>query len=603
MAETASQLTGAEQVSWNLADLYTGIDDPNIDRDLDQADARADRLAEQYRGRVASLTAQEMRTLLEEYEGLREQAEKAGSFAYLHWTTNTEEAARGALLQKCMERGSRLSQKVVFFTLEWAAAPDDHAEALMADPALSRYRHFLRVARLYRPYLLSEPEEKILAEKAVTGRDAWARFFSEVHSAARYELDGEQVPLEKVLAQMFNPEREARRRAAESITAGLKTLSRTTTFIFNNILADKASEDRLHRYPSWISSRNLSNQVDDASVEAMINAITSRYDIVARYYQLKRRLLGLDELFDYDRYAPLPAADKFYSWDEAREIVLKAYRQFSPQMAEIAGLFFEKNWIDAPTRPGKRGGAYSASTVPSVHPYVFLNYEAKPRDVMTLAHELGHGVHQYLARRQGLLQADTPLTTAETASTFGEMLVFQDLMAGEGDPAVRLGMLTAKIEDSFATVFRQVAMNRFEDAIHTARRTQGELTTERFSELWLETQRAMFRGSVTLTDNYGIWWSYIPHFIDYPGYVYAYAFGELLVLALYARYQKAGPGFVQAYLDMLAAGGSDWPHEIVKPLGVDLTDPSFWNEGLQILDQMVAQAEQSAAQAPAASAG
>jgi oligoendopeptidase F len=321
----------------------------------------------------------------------------------------------------------------------------------------------------------------------------------------------------------------------------------------------------------------------------------ARYAIVARYYRLKRRLLELDELFDYDRYAPLPAADRHYPWDQARQIVLNAYSRFSPRLAEIAGLFFDKRWIDAAIRPGKKGGAFSAGTVPSVHPYILMNYEARPRDVMTLAHELGHGIHQKLSGVQGLLQADTPLTTAETASVFGEMLVFQDLLARESDPQTRLAMLTSKIEDSFATCFRQVTLNRFEHAIHTSRRNGGELSAERFTEFWLQTQRAMFGDSVTLTENYGLWWSYIPHFIKTPGYVYAYAFGELLVLALYARYQKNGAGFADAYINLLSAGGSNWPHELVKPLGVDLTDPTFWNNGLQILDDMVAEAERLAA--------
>jgi oligoendopeptidase F len=340
----------------------------------------------------------------------------------------------------------------------------------------------------------------------------------------------------------------------------------------------------------------MDNEVDDNTVDTLVSAVVSHYDIVARYYRLKRRLLGLDELFDYDRYAPLPAADQKHLWPEARDIVLSAYGKFHPRMAEIANLFFEKRWIDAAVKPGKRGGAYSHAVVPSLHPYVFMNYEPTPREVMTLAHELGHGVHQYLARDQGLLQADTPLTTAETASVFGEMLVFQDLLSHETDPDARLAMLTQKIEDSFATVFRQVSMNRFEQAIHTARRSEGELTTGRFSELWLETQRAMFSDSVTMTDEYGLWWSYIPHFIAAPGYVYAYSFGNLLVLALYARYQTVGADFAPAYLDMLAAGRSDWPHTIMKPLGVDLTDPNFWDRGLQMLDDMVRDAERLAAE-------
>ena len=338
----------------------------------------------------------------------------------------------------------------------------------------------------------------------------------------------------------------------------------------------------------------MANEVDDKTVEALVAAVTARYDIVARYYRLKRRLLGLDELFEYDRYAPLPAADRHTPWEEARQIVLDAYGRFHPRIAEIAGWFFERRWIDAAVKPGKIGGAFSAGTVPSVHPYVLMNYEGRPRDVMTLAHELGHGVHQKLSGVQGVLQAHTPLTTAETASVFGEMLVFQSLMAAESDPKVRLAMLTGKIEDSFATAFRQISMNRFEHAIHTARRAEGELSTERFGELWRETQRAMFGDSVTLTQDYDLWWSYVPHFIGTPGYVYAYAFGELLVLALYARYQQDGAGFADKYVAMLSRGGSDWPHAIVEPLGVDLTDPGFWGNGLRILEELVVEAERLA---------
>ena len=500
--------------------------------------------------------------------------------------------AFGALLQKVTERGSRLSQKLVFMELELAAAPDDAAAAWLADPAVARYRHWLELVRRYRPHMLTEPEEKILAEKAVTGRSAWVRFFDEVHGAARYTFDGQEMTRDQVLTRLYSPDRDLRRRAQELVTGGLKDMSRTTTFIMNNILADKASDDRLRSYPTWISARNMGNEVDDATVDALVAAVTSRYDIVARYYNIKRRLLGVDELFDYDRYAPLPSADKHYAWDEARSIVLNAYGNFDPRLSDIAAMFFDRRWIDAAIRPGKRGGAFSAGTVPSVHPYILMNYEARPRDVMTLAHELGHGVHQKLSGVQGLLQADTPLTTAETASVFGEMLVFQDLLAREDDPKIRLAMLTSKIEDSFATAFRQISMNRFEQAAHTARRSEGELSAERISELWMGSQRPMFGESVTLTDNYAMWWSYIPHFIATPGYVYAYAFGELLVLALYARYKQSPAGFADAYVGMLTAGGSNWPHEIVKPLGVDLTDPDFWQKGLGILAEMVGEAEE-----------
>ncbi|MFZ2486615.1 MAG: M3 family oligoendopeptidase [Anaerolineae bacterium] len=591
---TDTLLTGAEGVAWNLADLYAGMDDPAINRDLDACDAEAAALGEMYRGRVADLSAAELAALLTRYEMLVELAGKLGSFAGLNWTQNTEDPARGALMQRVSERSARVSQQLVFLDLELANAPDAAAQAWLADPALARWQHWLQLVRIFRPHLLSEPEEKLLTEKSVTGREAWTRFFEEAHGAARFELDGETLTRDQVLSKLYALDRPLRERAAAALTAGLRAMQRTNTYIFNTLLADKASDDQMRSYSSWINGRNLSNQVDDATVNALVDAVTARYDIVARYYRLKRRLLGVDELFDYDRYAPLPAADHFYPWEQARAIVLAAYGNFHPRMAAIAAQFFD-GWIDAPPRPGKMGGAFSHSTVPSVHPYILLNYEAKPRDVMTLAHELGHGVHQKLSGGQGVLQADTPLTTAETASVFGEMLVFQALMAQESDPAARLGLLTSKIEDSIATSFRQISMNRFEDAMHTARRSEGELTTERFNELWQATQRAMFGDSVTLTEDYGLWWSYVPHFINTPGYVYAYAFGELLVLALYARYQQDNAGFPERYLTMLSAGGSQWPTELVKPLGVDLTDPGFWHAGLSLLEDMVKQAEELAA--------
>jgi oligoendopeptidase F len=591
--------TGAEGVTWNLGDLYASRTDPRLDADLDAADHRADALAAAYRGRVAGLSAKEMVELLTEYEAVADLAGKSSSFSYLSWSTQTDEPARGALLQKVTERGSRLRQKLVFLDIEWANAPEASAARLIGDSRLARWRHWLVTARRYRPHLLSEPEEKILREKSVTGVSAWSRFFDEVHGANRCEWEGEQVPEQVVLAKLYDPDRAVRRAAAASVTMGLHAVERTTTYIANTLLADKASDDGLRKYPGWISSRNMDNQVDDATVNALVASVTGCYDIVARYYRLKRRLLGLDELFDYDRYAPLPAAERRYSWNESREIVLAAYRRFHPRMAEIASQYFDKRWIDADVHPGKRGGAFEDDCVPSVHPWVFVNYLGKTDDVMTVAHELGHGVHGFLARDRGILLANTPLTMAETASIFGETLVFNDLFARESDATVKLAMLVREIESGFATVFRQVAMNRFEEAMHTARREGGELATADFSRLWLETQRAMFGDSVTLTDDYGLWWSYIPHFIHTPGYVYAYSFGDLLVRALYARYRAAPAGFADRYLELLAAGGSDWPHELLKPLGVDLKDPGFWAQGLVLLEEMVDQAERLARDAGA----
>ena len=585
---------GVKGVNWDLSDLYKGIDDPAIERDLADADARADQLVEQYRGKIAGLDAAGLFQMIQAYEAIIETSQRVGSFAFLLWSTRTEDQTAGALLQRSTERSSRLGQKLVFVELEWANVEDKQAQALISDPKLEHYRHWLQVARQYRPHLLSEPEEKILAEKSVTGREAWSRFFDETLAAARFDFDGQQYPEQVVLSKLYDADRSVRQRAAASMTAGLKSMLRTTTYVFNTVLADKSSDDTLRRYESWISSRNLGNEVDDGTVQALVDAVTSRYGIVARYYRLKRRLLGLDELFDYDRYAPLPAAERLYQWSEAKEIVLSAYAAFHPHMAEIAQMFFDKRWIDAEIKPGKRGGAYSHSAIPSVHPYVFMNYEGTPREIMTLAHELGHGVHQWLSREQGLLQANTPLTTAETASVFGEMVVFQELLRRESNPEFQLALLTSKIEDTFATVFRQIAMNRFEDAIHNGRREEGELSTDRLSEMWLTTQRAMFEDSVTITDDYAVWWSYIPHFIHTPGYVYAYSFGNLLVLALYARYQQMGGEFPELYLSMLSSGSSDWPNELVKPLGVDLTDPDFWTHGLSLLEEMVRQAEELA---------
>jgi oligoendopeptidase F len=497
------------------------------------------------------------------------------------------------------EHGSKLQQKMLFFDLEWKAVDEAAAHRLLSDPTLGKYRHHLEAERRYIPYTLSEIEEQLLVEKSVTGRSAWARFFTKLTTAMRYEYEGEQLNQSQILDKLHLPDRAVREKAAASVTAGLGAKAMELTYIFNVLVADKASDDARRGYPSWVSARNLSNKASDEVVNALIQAVTSNYDIVARHYKLKRTLLGLDELYDYDRYAPLELGgdERDYHWTEARDIVQNAYTGFSPEMSAISARFFDENWIHAPALPNKRGGAFSASGVPSAHPFVFMNYLGKARDVMTLAHELGHGVHQYLSgRAQGILGMYAPLTTSEMASVFGEMLVFTDLMTREPSPAARLKLLVGRLEDSFATVFRQVAMNRFEDKLHTARRTEGELSTERINALWLETQRAMFGDSLTIRDDYGSWWGYIFHFIGSPGYVYAYAFGELLVLALFKLYRERGASFVPQYLEVLAAGDSDYPENILAKVGVDLRDPAFWNEGLNALREMLSQEEALARQ-------
>lgn len=590
---TADARTGAEDVRWNLEDLYP--DEAALEADLARADEAAAALAERYRGRLAELDPEAFAEAMAALEDVQDRLGRAYTYAYLAWSTDTEDAARGALLQKVREAYTQTGQRLLFFDVEWARMEEAPAAALLRAEATARYRHYLELARLRREHVLSEAEERVLAEKAVTGRSAWSRFFDETLGAARFDFRGERLPEQAVLARLHDPERSVRREAALSLTEGLERLSRPLTYVFNTLLAEKASTDRLRGYPHWLASRNLDNEISDEAVEALVEAVTSRYDLAQRYYRLKARLLGLEgEMMDYDRYAPLGEAERRVGWDEARQIVLEAYGAFHPEMGSIAQKFFDGRWIDAPATAGKRGGAFSHGAVPSAHPYILLNYTGRLRDVQTLAHELGHGVHQYLSREQGLFHADTPLTTAETASVFGEMLTFERLLEGETDPQARLAMLLQKIDDSMATVFRQVTMNRFEARIHAHRRQEGELTAEDFGRHWMETQRPMFGDALTLGEHYARWWSYIPHFVHTPGYVYAYAFGELLVLALYARYREGQEGFAEGYLELLRAGGSDWPHALVGRLGVDLQDPRFWQQGLSAIEGLIAEAEAAA---------
>ncbi len=598
--ETSAAKEGgpAAGVRWDLGDLYTGPDDPALEADLTRSLAAASAFAERYRGRVGALSPAEVAAAVDALEALDEPAARARSYASLLFAADTSAPRHGALLQRVQERGSEIRNTILFFELEWVGLEEAVADRLLADPALARRRHFLASLRRWRPHVLSEPEERILEETANTGRRAFSRFFDEIMAGMRFHVEqddkDEELGEEEVLARLHDPSRERRKAAAEGLTLGLRENARTLGFVFNTLLQDKATQDRLRRFESPQTERHLANEIDARSVDALLSACERRFDLVARYYRLKARLLGLDRLEDYDRYAPIPGEDVSRSFSDARRIVLEAYADFSLQMARTAGEFFDRHWIDAELRPGKRGGAFSASTVPSVHPYVLLNYTGNLRDVMTLAHELGHGVHQSLARVQGLFEQDTPLTTAETASVFGEMLVFRRLLRDEVDPRVRLGLLCGKLEDAFATVFRQVVMTRFEERAHAARRTEGELPTDRVNQIWLESNRPMFGDSVHLGDDYGWWWLYIPHFIHSPFYCYAYAFGELLVHALLRRYDEEGEAFVPRYLELLQAGGSDAPPALLQRVGLDIADPAFWDGGLTLLEELVVEAEQLA---------
>lgn len=594
MSENNKSKTGAENIEWDLSDLYTSIDDPALVNDRKKVQQKAEEFADSYKGKIAELSTKEFRESLQAYEEILEIIGKIGSYAHLIWSTDTSKAEYGKLIQQARELSSEVHQKLVFFDVQWLAIDDDKAQRWIQSDELNHYKHYLESSRRYKEHMLSEKEEQILSAKSVTGSSAWTRYFDETLGAATFELDGEELTEQEVLSKLHEPDRDLRQRAHASLTEKFKDLSRTLTFVFNTLLADKHTNDKLRNYNSWISSRNLANEIDDDTVELLINSVTKNYSLVQRFYRLKRDLLGYKKLYDYDRYAPLLKNEEEIQWDNARDMVLASYSEFHPRMGEIAGKFFDQSWIDAAIKPGKRGGAYSASTVPSVHPYVFMNFDGKIRDVQTLAHELGHGVHQYLSRKQGALQAGTPLTTAETASVFGEMLVFQNLMQKLDDPREKLALLTGKIDDTIATVFRQVSMNRFEHAMHTKRREDGELTTEEFSDLWRNSQEALYGDSVEITDSYNLWWCYIPHFLHTPGYVYAYAFGELLVLALYEEYTRSENGFSEKYLSMLEAGGSDWPENIVAKVGLDITQPDFWDQGLRAVGKMITQAEELA---------
>jgi oligoendopeptidase F len=455
----------------------------------------------------------------------------------------------------------------------------------------------LRSERRYRPHLLSEPEERISAEKAVTGSNAWGRLFNELLSELRVELDGESVSVDEALARLSREtEQSERRRVAEAVTESLRPGVRTRGYILNTVLNERAIEDRLRGYPTWISARNLANEIPDEAAQSLVDAIVARYDIPQRYYALKAKLLGLPRLADYDRFAPLQEVPGTIEWDEARELVLESFTDFSPTAGDVVSRFFERSWIDAPARPGKMLGAFCATLVPDVHPYVLMNYAGERRSVLTLAHELGHGLHGVLAQDLGLLNASTPLTLAETASVFAEALTFEKLRQREDDPRARLDLLVGRIDDTIATVFRQIALNRFEHAIHTGRRDEGELPVDRLAELWRAEQERMLGDAVEVTESYEIWWSYIPHFISVPGYVYAYSFGYLFSLAIYRRYLDEGESLVEPYLDLLRAGGSAPPAELASRLGFDLGDPGFWSAGLDAIGTLVDEAEELASQ-------
>ncbi len=593
MTTKLNQDLATAEVLWDLRLLYDSEDSDRLRADMDWCRQQAQRLAAAWSGRVAVVAAGELGLLLRQLEELEERLERLQSFAFLHFITQTDNAAASALLQQTEELAAAVGCATVFFQVEWNQLETARIAALLEDPALAGYRHYLTTLRSQAPHQLSLREEKLLQELAPSGRSAWNLLFEKLMGQMRFGPQGRSE--EEVLSDLHRPERALRRQAAEEFSEGLRAHLHILTHIFNTLAQEKMIMDRLRRYPRWSSAMNLHNQLRPETVETLVDTVTASYGVVQRYYRLKRSLLGLETLFDYDRYAPLPQAgdgsERLIPWDACRERVLQAFAAFSPQMADIARRFFTENRIHAPVVPGKRGGAFAHPTVPSAQPFVLVNYTGRLQDVFTVAHELGHGVHQSLAAGQGFYNSDTPLVLAETASVFAEMLVFRAQLAREPDAAARRALICRKLESIFATVFRQVAMNRFEQAMHEGRRQQGELSAEELSAYWLATQEAMFGDSVTLSGQYRLWWAYIPHFLATPGYVYAYAFGELLVLALYARYEQEGPAFVGAYLELLAAGGSADPYTLLAPFAIDLDDSAFWQGGLRLIEELLIEAE------------
>jgi oligoendopeptidase F len=582
---------------WNLGDLYSAIDAPEVKRDLDRADNYSIAFEEAFKGNLTELAAGEdagarLGEAVRRYEMIDDLLGRLISFAGLVYAGNTTDPQRAKFYGDVQERITTASSHLLFFTLELNRIDDAALDRAMADPHLARYRPWLEDVRKEKPYQLEDRVEQLFHEKSVTGHAAWNRLFDETVAALRFKIGGKTLPIEQTLNLLQDPQEKTRRAAAQALAKTFKENLRVFTLVTNTLAKDKEIADRWRNFADVADARHLGNRVEREVVDALVDAVRDAYPRLShRYYALKAKWFGRKRLAHWNRNAPLPkVAQRTIAWPQAREMVLSAYRDFSPKMADIASRFFDDRWIDAPTRPGKAPGAFSHPTVPSAHPYVLLNYQGKPRDVMTLAHELGHGVHQVLAARQGALMAPTPLTLAETASVFGEMLTFRRLLSETTDKKARKAMLASKVEDMLNTVVRQIAFYSFERKVHIERR-EGELTADRLGELWLEVQRESLGPAIELKPGYETFWTYIGHFIHAPFYVYAYAFGDCLVNSLYAVYERAHEGFAERYLDMLAAGGTKHHSELLKPFGLDARDPGFWRGGLSVIEGMIEELE------------
>jgi len=593
MTKASASNTPPETPVWDLNDLYHGPDDPAIEADLGASAADAHDFKDTFAGKLGELSGAELGAAIERYESVLERAFKVISYAQLLHAADTVDPDIAKFHQSCGERVNDITGATLFFTLELNRIDDAALEEKLKDPVLARYRPWIEAERQMRPYQLADDLEQLLHDKSVTGRSAWARLFDETMAELRFDFDKKELTLGEVLNRLTDSDPKQREKAGHSLSAGLNSRIRLFSLVTNTIAKDKEIEDTKRDFPKPMSSRNLANQVEDEVVDALADAVTSNYGRLShRYYALKARWFGVERLNWWDRNAPFPKTEeRLFSWDQARDTVLGAYAGFAPEMASTASMFFDKGWIDAEPRAGKNSGAFAHPVVPSAHPYVLMNFYGKPRDVMTLAHELGHGVHQVLAAPQGTLLSNTPLTLAETASVFGEMLTFRAILDAETDTAKRRVLLAGKVEDMLNTVVRQIAFHCFETRVHDERRS-GELTATRLGEIWLETQSESLGDAIKLDDDYRALWAYIPHFVHTPFYVYAYAFGDSLVNALYGLYQDGHPKFQEKYFEMLSAGGTLRHKELLAPFGLDASDPAFWNLGLNVISGFIDELEQ-----------
>lgn len=578
--------------AWDLTDLYPSPDSSELEDDLVKVEKAAIAFKEKYAGKLANLSGDDLNDAIVTFENSQEIMGKVMSYAYLVYAGNMSDPEVGKFFQSMQERSTSISTHILFFTLELNKLDEGALKEKIENSSLSKYAPWLRELRAQKDHQLSDELEGLLHEKSVSGRSAWVRLFDETMASLTFPFQGEDLSSAQILNKLSNRDPKVRKEAAQSLGTVLGENQRLFAHITNTLAKDKETEDQWRGFERPVSARNLANVVEDEVVDALVNSVSSSYeDLAHRYYKLKAKWFGVDQLPYWDRNAQLPDDDDdVINWDTARETVLNAYARFSPKLAEVGQKFFDNPWIDAPVRPGKAPGAFAHPTVPCAHPYLLVNYQGRTRDVMTLAHELGHGVHQVLAGVQGPLMADTPLTLAETASVFGEMLTFQSVLKKKADAKAKRIMLASKVEDMLNTVVRQVAMHQFETRVHDERRN-GELLPEQLGEIWMDTQRKSLGPSIRFEDEYASYWSYVPHFIHAPFYVYAYAFGDCLVNSLYAVYQQSEEGFAEKYLEMLSAGGSKRHKELLAPFGLDASDPDFWKQGLKVVSGFIDQLE------------